>query len=395
YSWDFGDEGGTIVLGRNVSHIYEAPGVYTIEVTVNDGNGGLAVDSMLVNITVPEVEQNDSDGDEYPDNIDAFPNNSTEWQDSDGDNIGDNADTDDDADGLDDEWELETFGNLSQNATSDFDNDGYTDLEEFEEGTNPKDKGDTPKDKKDDGKDDDGGGLGLPSGNDLFMYIIGIIAIVNLILIILVIAFLMTRKRPGAEPEPGEARAAWDQEGFTIPCPECGKPVNDRERECPYCGEELDLERAEDYEEDWDARGPRRREPAKGYGRHAREAEEEDWEEEYPEEEEPEPEWDEEEEEYYDEEEAPEEEWEDEEYDEDEEYEDEGEWEDDEEYYDEDEDYEDVDEGDWEEGEEYDDEEYEDDRYYEDNYKPSSAWGRHESKPAWDSGRGAKGYRRK
>jgi hypothetical protein len=39
-----------------------------------------------------EEEIKDTDGDHYPDDIDAFPNDPTEWKDTDGDGYGDNSD---------------------------------------------------------------------------------------------------------------------------------------------------------------------------------------------------------------------------------------------------------------------------------------------------------------
>jgi len=49
-----------------------------------------------------EVVEPDTDGDGYPDSIDDFPFDPSEWLDTDGDSIGNNADPDDDNDGLDD-----------------------------------------------------------------------------------------------------------------------------------------------------------------------------------------------------------------------------------------------------------------------------------------------------
>ena len=47
----------------------------------------------------------DTDGDLYPDVIDAFPTDPTEWIDTDGDGIGNNADPDDDNDGIPDQFD--------------------------------------------------------------------------------------------------------------------------------------------------------------------------------------------------------------------------------------------------------------------------------------------------
>jgi hypothetical protein len=55
---------------------------------------------------------------------------------------------DSDKDGMSDIWEMSQFGSLSQGSatasTSDYDGDGYTDLEEFLNGTNPKDGNPAP-----------------------------------------------------------------------------------------------------------------------------------------------------------------------------------------------------------------------------------------------------------
>lgn len=75
----------------------------------------------------------DSDGDGYPDEDDAFPNDPTEWLDTDGDGVGDNADafpndatetTDTDGDGVGDN--ADAFPN-DATETTDTDGDGYGD----------------------------------------------------------------------------------------------------------------------------------------------------------------------------------------------------------------------------------------------------------------------------
>ena len=49
YAWDFGD-GGT-AIGQNVSRSYAAPGTYTARITVSDGKGGTATDTVGVTVT--------------------------------------------------------------------------------------------------------------------------------------------------------------------------------------------------------------------------------------------------------------------------------------------------------------------------------------------------------
>ena len=64
--------------------------------------------------------RSDSDNDNVLDNIDAFPQDSSESIDTDGDGVGNNADTDDDG-------------------------DGYSDSDELAEGTDPLDANSAPR----------------------------------------------------------------------------------------------------------------------------------------------------------------------------------------------------------------------------------------------------------
>ena len=96
------------------------------EVNDNDGDG------------IGDNEDTDDDNDGVIDGQDAFPNDATETDDFDGDGTGDNADTDDDADGVDDaddafpfnpsEWDDTDADGLGNNVDPDDDGDGVADV---------------------------------------------------------------------------------------------------------------------------------------------------------------------------------------------------------------------------------------------------------------------------
>jgi len=136
YLWDFGD--GNTSTEVSPTHTYSEVGLYTVTLVVNDGTYNSLPISFFVNITVPT----DTDGDDTPDVIDAFPFNATEWLDSDGDNIGNNRDEDDDNDRIPDYWELLYISDglsptNANDANQNLDDDELTNLEEYERGTSP------------------------------------------------------------------------------------------------------------------------------------------------------------------------------------------------------------------------------------------------------------------
>jgi WD40 repeat protein len=73
---------------------------------------------------IPDVLDDDLDGDGYPNLVDAFPDNVTEWNDTDHDGIGDNTDPDIDGDGWNNTIELEVFTDPFDNVSYPADRDG-------------------------------------------------------------------------------------------------------------------------------------------------------------------------------------------------------------------------------------------------------------------------------
>ncbi|UCH88342.1 MAG: Ig-like domain-containing protein [Thermoplasmata archaeon] len=152
------------------------------------------------------VLSKDTDNDGIVDELDAFPEDSSEWKDSDGDGVGDNNDTDDDNDGMSDEYETEYglnpllddskwdndgdgLSNLEESELEtdpvnwDSDGDGASDKSEFDENTDPLDTTQAPKiiEKQEEGE----------GSNSL---LIGIIIILVIIIVILVLMIIRREK---------------------------------------------------------------------------------------------------------------------------------------------------------------------------------------------------------
>ena len=147
------------------------------------------------------VEDTDSDGDEYYDSIDAFPNDRHEWADTDGDGTGDNEDPDDDGDGMSDYWE-ERYGLDPldpSDADQDKDSDGFSNLEEYQAGTDPC-REDRPPMKKESKEAAETTAVGGKSGTSGYIIClsIGIIAFIILV-IYLVRNAIIKRKKSGGK----------------------------------------------------------------------------------------------------------------------------------------------------------------------------------------------------
>lgn len=117
----------------------DGDGIINFEDPDDDNDGFLDEEEILLG-SDPTIYDEDSDDDQYPDSVDAFPQDPSEQIDSDSDGIGNNADTDDDNDGLPDSFEvggLDPFDPTDANL--DADSDGATNLEEFTWNTDPND----------------------------------------------------------------------------------------------------------------------------------------------------------------------------------------------------------------------------------------------------------------
>ncbi|MCP4351182.1 MAG: hypothetical protein GY795_37435 [Desulfobacterales bacterium] len=143
YEWTQ-TSGTTVILSDSavIMLSFTAPNVeadgetLTFELTVAD-NGGLE-SSDTCSIKILKAGVHDRDGDNVPDDQDAFPDNRDEWLDTDKDGLGNNADEDDDDDEMPDEWEIKYGLNpLADDSLEDPDRDGVRNIDEYKAGTNP------------------------------------------------------------------------------------------------------------------------------------------------------------------------------------------------------------------------------------------------------------------
>ena len=141
-------------------------GIYSIEVIVNDGNGG--TDSQAFTLTVNDVPPpTDTDGDGTPDGSDA-DDDGDGWDDAieiaggfdplDNSSMPSDADSDGIADFMDPDFLTVTeynnqtvWDNETADLNTDSDSDGWTDIEEILAGTDEHDDTDMPSDVDDDG----------------------------------------------------------------------------------------------------------------------------------------------------------------------------------------------------------------------------------------------------
>ena len=112
YYWSFGDGTSENATIPTITHIYNQPGVYNVELVVTDLTGN--VNGTFISLVV--------------------------YRDTDGDFVADYLDLDDDGDGMPDEWEIinELDPLDASDANLDSDGDGISNLEEYEIDKNPK-----------------------------------------------------------------------------------------------------------------------------------------------------------------------------------------------------------------------------------------------------------------
>ncbi len=167
-----------------------------------------------------------------------FSVNSSSPIDTDGDGILDSEDLDDDNDGMPDEWEnIHGFDPLNpSDALEDPDGDGYINYEEYINGTDPLDRSDYLEKPEE--------------GIDLYLLLGVIIAI--LVIVVLAIFLLITKKNTESPQQPLEEREyqpspAQLQQPTVAPPPgpPPSKPVQEppsvagQKKYCAFCGAEL------------------------------------------------------------------------------------------------------------------------------------------------------------
>lgn len=185
------------IIGTELFRNYNLLQYFNTEITATNGMNTVDVDVLIDTnqqlVTILLAGDNDGDGtadnmdpddddDGFPDSVDDFPYDPTEWRDSDGDGVGDSGDTDMDGDGVDDvndtfptdptEWTDADADGVGDNADPDDDNDNYTDEVEIIADSDPFNATDMPSDIDDDGLadvvDDDIDGDGVANEDDAF-----------------------------------------------------------------------------------------------------------------------------------------------------------------------------------------------------------------------------------
>jgi parallel beta-helix repeat protein len=168
---------------------------------ISDYAGNIASPVYDIITLDTSVSTDDTDGDGYIDENDAFPTDPTEWLDTDGDDIGNNADPDDDNDGLLDVDEDKNGNNIVDEDETDpllwdTDGDSYNDKEDeypLDSTKWEKDNGNgLPDGEEPENGDSDEDNTALYAG-------IGIAVIIIIVVLLFLFMFFIKKKGKGEE----------------------------------------------------------------------------------------------------------------------------------------------------------------------------------------------------
>lgn len=184
YSWTCYELENFKLYGPTPNYTFNTPGIYNINLTVEDAEGNKGVDTIIVTVN------------------DAI-------SDTDGDGLPDETDDDTDGDGMPDDWEEEHGLDPKDpsDANKDYDGDGLTNLEEFNAGTDPQNP-DTDGDGILDGEDDDP----LENKSNETNFLLWIMIIVIIIIGAFIIIFYSKKRMEETNKDSDEEKFETDEE---------------------------------------------------------------------------------------------------------------------------------------------------------------------------------------
>ena len=187
----------TMIFDPSTDLLHNTTYTVTLNTTATDLAGNPLEEPYDWNFTteIESIGEIDTDGDGYPDIIDAFLDDPNEWIDTDGDEIGNNADPDDDNDGISDIDEL-AIG--TDPLLEDTDEDGYDDgIDEYPLDSTKWKKEDEKPTKKDD--------------KDSSWVVLIVIILVIIIVIILIFIFIVKYRISKKVKEEGGGKVKTEQ----------------------------------------------------------------------------------------------------------------------------------------------------------------------------------------
>ncbi len=171
---------GYAVLRDGINQLKDAMAEHSIQLGAGSSIPADVMAAIQPTLDTVWVETaNDRDGDGYPDNLDAFPDDPNEWSDLDSDGIGDNVDPDRDGDGISNEvdafpndsseWADMDGDGIGDNSDPDRDGDGVNnDVDLFP--NDPSESSDLDGDGIGDNSDPDIDGDGVDNASDAFPF---------------------------------------------------------------------------------------------------------------------------------------------------------------------------------------------------------------------------------